>query len=436
MKIERIRFAILFFLAVPVFLSGQVEFQTRSYTAPPLLFVDVWNTQAELSEESRVTLYIKIPREHLTYVKTASDSFEAKIETTVIVLDKSNFQVEGWDKKYVYKLARFGETRERHKYYELVETVDLEPGRYKIKIAVQDMESERTDTAEIKLEAYDFQKSNLTVSDVLVGDSLWVDENETSHIEPLAGRPRTKEGPLFGLFHIYAAETLDKFEVEINVHNVLNKRVFQDRKDFDRIGPATPVVFSVGDEFLPMGDYTITVKVRAGGEQAKIERTFRMMWDGFPITAQDMKTALKQLRYIASSKEIKKIKKAHPDSQRQAFVDFWKKHDPEPNTEENEKMQEYYRRIQYANANFRGMMEGWRTDMGMIYIILGPPSTVERDHYNLTGYRSRLSSKTVKALQVWHYHGMNRAFVFIDDTGLGDFRLDNRDALHDVYIRQ
>ena len=36
----------------------------------------------------------------------------------------------------------------------------------------------------------------------------------------------------------------------------------------------------------------------------------------------------------------------------------------------------YYRRVKEANAMFTGYKEGWKTDMGMIYIVFGPPDEV------------------------------------------------------------
>jgi len=59
-------------------------------------------------------------------------------------------------------------------------------------------------------------------------------------------------------------------------------------------------------------------------------------------------------------------------SKRRTFR-FWKVRDPEPSTPKNEFREEHYRRINYANLWFgRGTpTQGWRTDMGRIYIKLG-----------------------------------------------------------------
>jgi GWxTD domain-containing protein len=40
----------------------------------------------------------------------------------------------------------------------------------------------------------------------------------------------------------------------------------------------------------------------------------------------------------------------------------------------------YFTRVEEANKQFSGIKEGWKTDMGMIYILFGPPWYVERFH--------------------------------------------------------
>jgi hypothetical protein len=36
----------------------------------------------------------------------------------------------------------------------------------------------------------------------------------------------------------------------------------------------------------------------------------------------------------------------------------------------------YYQRVEYANRQFTSYKEGWKTDMGMIYIVFGEPLNV------------------------------------------------------------
>jgi GWxTD domain-containing protein len=127
------------------------------------------------------------------------------------------------------------------------------------------------------------------------------------------------------------------------------------------------------------------------------------------------------MRYIAKKNGVKKIQSSPPEKRREAFLEFWRENDPTPGTEANELMDEYYRRVNYANANFRSFREGWKTDMGMVYIIFGPPSETDRNPFNRFG--ALYAGRTVKAAELWIYYDLNRQFVFFDEIGNGEFRM-------------
>lgn len=63
------------------------------------------------------------------------------------------------------------------------------------------------------------------------------------------------------------------------------------------------------------------------------------------------------------------------------YIDnFWKQHDPTPNTDENEFMQIYYSRLDYANSHFKEMLlPGSKTERGRLYILYGPPDEINEE---------------------------------------------------------
>ncbi len=112
------------------------------------------------------------------------------------------------------------------------------------------------------------------------------------------------------------------------------------------------------------------------------------------------------------------------------FRDFWKQHDPTPLTPENELRDEYYRRVAYTNKKYRSVGEkGWESDRGWVYIILGPPDTIDR---NPSLNNAGLPGKTIKAIQVWSYYQHEMQLIFYDDTGFGRFLLANRQTFYDA----
>jgi hypothetical protein len=51
--------------------------------------------------------------------------------------------------------------------------------------------------------------------------------------------------------------------------------------------------------------------------------------------------------------------------------------------------------------------------MGMIFILFGPPSNIERHPFEID----------YKPYEIWYYYELNREFVFVDETGFGEYRL-------------
>ncbi len=116
---------------------------------------------------------------------------------------------------------------------------------------------------------------------------------------------------------------------------------------------------------------------------------------------------LSSVRYIITKDEKKDFLNL-PPSERPAFIEgFWKRRDPDPDTEENEYRTMYYQRIEEANMLFRdGLGEGWLQDRGRIYILLGPPDTRQRypRGYNFGDYPT----------EVWYYGFYTIFFVDVD----------------------
>jgi GWxTD domain-containing protein len=98
--------------------------------------------------------------------------------------------------------------------------------------------------------------------------------------------------------------------------------------------------------------------------------------EGFPelVNARQLFAAL---RYITSAKEYEEMSK-RPDT-RSAVDSFWLA--TGGNTDRALILiRDYYSRVQRANELFSSFTEGWQTDRGLIYIVVGPPNVVYRSN--------------------------------------------------------
>lgn len=98
----------------------------------------------------------------------------------------------------------------------------------------------------------------------------------------------------------------------------------------------------------------------------------------FPeVASQD--AFIESLAYIARDREIEHITSTESATDRRArFDSFWG--DLARNEAHAARLLEtYYARVQEANLYFTTHKAGWKTDRGMLYVVMGPP--VEIEHY-------------------------------------------------------
>ncbi len=150
----------------------------------------------------------------------------------------------------------------------------------------------------------------------------------------------------------------------------------------------------------------------------------------------------KDVAYIITDEERKAFKKLETDDERERFIEeFWRRRDPDPDTDENEFREEYYERIAYANEHYASGIPGWKTDRGRIYITWGKPDEVESHpsggSYNRESYEGGGSTSTYP-FERWFYRylpgvGSGIEIEFVDPTGSGEYRIarnpDEKDAL-------
>jgi GWxTD domain-containing protein len=154
------------------------------------------------------------------------------------------------------------------------------------------------------------------------------------------------------------------------------------------------------------------LRLMAEGQEDPVgERTINSQWLDMPVSLYNLDVAIDMLRFIVSDSELRRLNSGSSSDRERKFREFWTERDPTPDTEYNELMAEYYRRIDYAYQNFTSLQTpGYQTDQGRAYIVYGPPTNVER----------RLPANA-PTREIWEYP--NRTLIFEATTGFGDFRL-------------
>lgn len=162
-----------------------------------------------------------------------------------------------------------------------------------------------------------------------------------------------------------------------------------------------------------------------------------------------------EVPYLITDREKRVFLTLESELARKSFMDaFWRKRDLNPSTPENEFREEHYRRLDYVNKWFGRdtFREGWQTDRGHYYILLGQPRSIQNYEARDEIYPSELwfyNNSELKRFGVppffyllfWRRHGIGELQLYdpISDgppallTGYQPERQDFRDEVERAY---
>ena len=208
--------------------------------------------------------------------------------------------------------------------------------------------------------------------------------------------------------------TIYSINVYLNNNEFIDSLIWNiERKDM--LGFFNETIF-IPSKVIMASENDFRIVLDQNGKSIEQKVNFSNFRSGMSAYAPNLEIALKQMKYVLTNTERNLLKKEAKKSKEALFLKLWKDRDPTPKTDTNELMDEYYRRVRYADENFDGWKKGWESDRGMIYILFGPPDEIQR---------SSVSVSNNTSLQIWKYYDINKQFVFRDENGFGEYRLDN-----------
>ncbi|MFN3135916.1 MAG: GWxTD domain-containing protein [Candidatus Kryptonium sp.] len=414
---------ILLILAGSVVYSQVETSSPRSYAMPQFYF-NALNFAGDMTQsESRVDIYVQVPYEYLQFMKEG-DRYVASYEVNVrITTPKGKHVVEKvWTQKVI--ADNFDQTISRA-FWDISQAfLNLPFGEYKISVQVIDIDTKRGLKKEGTISVRNFAQRPITISDLMMVSSVRVEDGVKIIVPNVLNTISTSGDKSFYLFfEVYNNTNItDSVNIIYKIDKIKKRKREQEVsftgtvKEFIKPGKNS-IIFKISDPKIGFGDYIISVEARMSSNRdyySVNQRGFVVRWHEIPELITDLDKAIEQLVYIAKPEELDYIKSAQDDAEKERrFLEFWRKKDPTPNTVKNELMEEYYSRVKYANEHFGHYLEGWKTDMGMVYIIFGPPSSVDRHPFDINA----------KPYEIWYYYEINRRFIFLDETGFGDYRL-------------
>ncbi len=361
-----------------------------------------------------VETFFEICNEGLQFVKT-DGGFKGQVDVSVVIMDDKDRQVAGDTYRLRLYASKYDETTSVDSCRTKVLRLKVRPGKFRLIVKAYDNDSRAKSVIEGLLTVPDMD-SLPTLSDLVLlkpsehpGGKRW-----GNYVPAVRRKLNVSEEKTALYYEVYCHDYGDSLTLRQTISDKNGKALVRHEKHIFGAGKVVELS-DLGVDSLSNGHYELEVVLARsdGSVVCKRQKEFEVFSEAFYFD-RDVEGAVALLTYIASGSFIDAFEKADAEERKRLWEEFWREKDPTPQTPKNEFYEEHVRRFSYANQHFAtSMTEGWRTDRGRIYIIYGEPDEIEK-------YPGEVRRKP---MEVWYYYSRGKRFIFVDETGFGDYVL-------------
>lgn len=386
-------------------------------------------------EEGSPTLAIgiSIPYRRLVFFKRDS-KFEARYRVLLELRDGDGKYLRGevWEESVV--AADYGQTSAAGSLSNSRRIFRVEPGNYKANVTLEVMETSRSFKRERTVRIVGRSESTIALTDPVFAISSiragaskppWGEIVIHGCESPERDGVRMNPGAVYADFGAWPSlgysvvgplpsSGAGSYLVSIRVKDMRGNILLYGRKlipSGDAGHRYICVDFSIAGFLIGNYDVSSVVELPGTGKSAQSLGTLTVLLSrgmlGYYFTEM-----IEILSLFAEDEELAELKGSEPAERMQAWMNFWKRRDPTPDSELNEGMIEIFQRLRHVVGAFSRMRPGWETDMGKVYIRFGEPDKI--DERQTTSF---------KDYQLWYYYSRGVVYVFEDSAGSGEYVL-------------
>jgi len=405
----------------------------------------------DANQNAYMEICYSLPESGIRYIANETGQFECQVILDIqVYLDETLWANKVW--KIEKSLADTTEITQNSQIVDLIRYTVSDPGTYRIKMHVRDMNrSGSVDSSQTEFTVREFSEDEVDISGVQFASkirkatpeaaSIFVKNNYEVIPVPagIFGEGVSSLYYYFEAYNLFDNVKADKYKsicklednqgrVVEGVGNVQRTK----KKRFD----SSVEVGMINIATLPSGRYTLNYGIADVSDSllVKDEKVFFIYNPSIPIARTDVGNDLgplanfgeeqlddefRRMVYITTSEDRELYKNLRDIDGKQKFVfDVWNRPHEDFNVVGLELRQLYLARARYADENFHSVFHpGWRSDRGRVFVLYGPPTTIER-------FPSLGESIPY---QIWTYDELKGQgsveFIFGDRTNLGKYEL-------------
>ncbi len=345
----------------------------------------------------RLDVMFQIPYKKLSFMRSDND-FTAQYTVSVTVLDDDGVQVGSQDWSNTITVRDYRETTSDRS-DATIRAFRLPAGTYTLRVSIQDDQTEQKHVVRRRITLRS-ASHEITASDIVILQRV-SDRDSIKVITPMLPSDIRKVRDFSTFQEVYDSTMSDTIRVITQIIPFsldIDERIQSSPYVFSPIIPTSELfapkydsVWAEHDTLLVSGKIPIqlfnTFRTPAPGRYQLVSRIMHKKPNGidtmfygriltirpefFPDIA-DVESEIGPLRYVLRKNVFDTLDAPGTQDVKARRLDhIW-------NTILNPSLrQDFYNRVRQANDYFTTFVDGWRTPMGMVYIVAGPPTDVD-----------------------------------------------------------
>jgi GWxTD domain-containing protein len=415
-KIYLFNFVLIGILVIFITLQSSISQISILKEEPNPLTVYFFGFPSEIENTVDAVVLLQVSYDKIRFLKKG-EQYVAVYDFTVELFDGSEKVIDKkyWSKEFI--LEDFKETLNENEVFLEPIRFSLKPGFYRYYAEMTDTDSKKSFYRRESKIFSPYWAVGVGVSDLILSYGT---ENKSLLHDVIPKKDELKI-PYERGFSIQLQLFSSELKPVVFVWNLKNTHTNAVvLKDSITLQPTKHTIdFSVGiaGSTIPSGSYMFQGQISNSKQRKQVMvYPFKVVWTNKPISSYNPSIALEQMVYILLKEEYNRTKRMIDEEKRDFFETYWKARDPIPETPQNELMDEYFYRVDYADEYFSYQkVSGWKTDRGRIYCIYGKPDMKETAYMDI--------QRT--PVEVWTYKTARKQFTFIDLQKIGMYELKN-----------
>jgi len=364
------------------------------------------SVNSQNSDSLDVLLIIRANQSSFIFNKQRKQFF-SNLTYTINISNQDDTKIyrKSWDQLITESF--YEDTRDQKRTFDFIKNIRLLPGDYNVYINIQDLQHQKYWDLKEKInikknfgisEFLSFKKLNrkieyfpnyITNKDDFIYFTCQILNGNNKNIEQ--GQKRTN------LDSISYFIMKDDFQIDSGLVSIFNKKV---NDIYDIQIPIKKEYYGRVEIGLRSNGFDQRLKININDE-------FRIFWTNDKVEICDVHEF-----YILGNEERREFKKLDIENKIKYLEDFWLANDPTIESKANELLVQLNKRVSFVNKDFSGLKPGWRTDRGRIYIIYGPPDSINNSYDN----------QKERTYEIWKYTN-GKEFIFAVNEMLDNYEL-------------